>query len=199
MYKSVALSGCQCEAGGTLWAGPGRDPSCLLTGARRGACPAGQECSWKQNWPEGQQWTFSSKMEMAFWVWRSFAPGKMTVSEYEDKKVICEPPSRRGLLICVCLAFAPLLCWGVCLGRRAVGVLAWLSPPSGVSLHCWVLLLEFQPVLLILCVDGILSKMVRPAYCHYSFERIGRDSCSFFTKKDRMISSHPPKSLQLFK
>lgn len=26
MYKNVALSGCQCEASGVLWAGPGRDP-----------------------------------------------------------------------------------------------------------------------------------------------------------------------------
>lgn len=36
MYKSVALSGCQCEAGGTLWAGPDRDPSSLLTWCARG-------------------------------------------------------------------------------------------------------------------------------------------------------------------
>lgn len=27
MYKNIALSGCQCEAGGVLWASPGRDPS----------------------------------------------------------------------------------------------------------------------------------------------------------------------------
>lgn len=26
MYKNIALSGCQCEASGVLWAGPGRDP-----------------------------------------------------------------------------------------------------------------------------------------------------------------------------